>query len=93
MTGENILEALSFDIFIQEGDDQEMIGPIIQDIEKALVKPGWSALRQVSISVKAQGIGNLEVRAEMEEDLQSLAENYLSQLLEVVELRYKVDIW
>ena len=48
MAGHNILEALSFDVHIHVDDIENCIRSIIEGVEKALVKPGWSALRQVS---------------------------------------------
>ena len=48
MAGHNILEALSFDLNVDAGGNEAKgVGSIIQEVEKVVVKPGWSALRQV----------------------------------------------
>ena len=79
MAGHTILEALSFEVLVDSYETEESIGSIIRNVEKALVKPGWSALKQVSIKVL---IGcclvSTEVRAKLSEALQSLPDKYLS---------------
>ena len=50
MAGHNMLEALSFEVNILDQVDEmeNWIRSITKEVEKVLVKPGWSALRQVS---------------------------------------------
>jgi hypothetical protein len=51
--GRNVLEVLSFEVHLEGHEPEDFIGSIIQNVEKILarVKPGWSALRQVSYKV------------------------------------------
>ena len=88
MAGHNMLEALSFEVYVYDHNTEDSIGPIIQKVENVLVKPGWSALRQVSFEVSIVGVGN----AKLFEALQSLPDKYLSQLskLESVAFSYSV---
>ena len=86
--GHNTLEALSFEVRVEDHIEREyIIGLIIQKVEKVLVKPGWSALRQVSLKVS---ILCCPVSAEVSEVLQSLPDIYLSHLskLESVAFNY-----
>ena len=88
MAGHNTLEALSFEVRVEDHIEREyIIGLIIQKVEKVLVKPGWSALRQVSLKVS---ILCCPVSAEVSEVLQSLPDIYLSHLskLESVAFNY-----
>ena len=79
MAGNNILEALFLDVHVEGHETEESIGSIIQYVEKALVKPGWSALKQVSIKVSiACCLVSTEVSAKLSEALQSLPDKYLS---------------
>ena len=79
MAGHNILEALFLDVHVEGHETEESIGSIIQYVEKALVKPGWSALKQVSIKVSiACCLVSTEVSAKLSEALQSLPDKYLS---------------
>ena len=54
MAGHNMLEALSFEVRINGCRTEDLIGSTIQNVEKLLVKPGWSALRRVSFIIKFQ---------------------------------------
>jgi hypothetical protein len=89
MAGHNMLESLSLKVVVDDHESEESIGPIIQDVEKELVKPGWSALRQVSFEFIIESWRN---RAELSEALQSLPDKYLSLLsnLESVAFNYLV---
>ena len=79
MAGHNILEALFLDVQVEGHETEEFIGSIIQNVEKALVKSGWSALRQVSFKVSiACCLVSTEVSAKLSEALQSLPDKYLS---------------
>jgi len=91
MAGHNMLEVLSLKVKLDDPDTatrtKDSIGSIIQNVEKVLVKPGWSALRQVSFKLSVARWGN---SAELLEELQSLPDEYLSHLskLESVAFNY-----
>jgi hypothetical protein len=92
MAGHNMLESLSLVVTVDVHESEDFIGPIIQGVEKELVKPGWSALRQVSFIVlitDENGSGNVP---ELCEALQSLPDKYLGRLsnLESVAFNYSV---
>ena len=91
MGGDNILEALSFNVHIEDLETEDYIGSRVQEVEKVLVRPGWSALRQVSIKIRIS-CGSKEVKARLVEELQSLPGKYLSHLskLESVAFNYSV---
>ena len=91
MAGHNVLEALSLEVQICGYETEEFIGFIIQKVEKVLVKPGWSALRQVSFNVSiACCMVSREACAKLSEALQSLPDKYFSHLtkLESVAFNY-----
>jgi hypothetical protein len=90
LAGHNMLEAFSFEVRVNELDTADHIGPTIQKVEKVLVKPGWSALRQVSFKVS---ITHFEGARSLIEELQSLPDKYLCHLskLESVTFKYLVD--
>ena len=81
LAGNNMLEALSFEIVVCANyvGTADTIGSIIQNVEKVLVKPGWSALRQVSFKVPVARCLVLD-SARLSEMLQSLFDKYVSQL-------------
>ena len=95
MAGHNMLEVLSFEVQVDDDETEDFIGPIMQKMEEILVKPGWSALRQVSfnVSVACYRISN-EDREELSMVLQSLPDKYLSHLpkLESVAFSYSAYI-
>ena len=76
MAGHNMLEALTFDVYVYDHNLEHFIGPIIQKVESVLVKPGWSALRQVSFLISIGRMGN----GKLFEVLQSLPDKYLTHL-------------
>jgi hypothetical protein len=99
MAGHNMLEALSLEVEIDcIGTDcptEDSIGSIIEKVEKVLVKPGWSALRQVSFKLPLARWGmNDGYRANLCEALQSLPDKYLSHLskLESVAFDYSAYV-
>jgi hypothetical protein len=87
MAGRNTLEALSFEVHVGGLETEDFIGSMIQKVEYVLVKPGWSALRQVSIKLS---IGCPWNRAMLYGALESLPDKYLSHLsrLESVAFNY-----
>jgi hypothetical protein len=60
MAGHNMLEALSFKVHVDVNHTEDFLGSIIQNVEKVLVKPGWSALRQVSFKVSISRWGTAQ---------------------------------
>ena len=91
MAGHNILESLSFEVVIDDLETEDFIGSILQKVEKVVVQPGWSALREFSIKVNIS-CGSKEFRANLSEALQSLPDKYLSHIskLESVAFNYSV---
>ena len=86
----NMVEALSCEFIADGGSETEdLIGSIIQKVEEALVKPGWSALRRVSFEVSIPVWRDSEKG--LTEALQSLPDKYLSHLpkLESVAFNYE----
>ena len=75
MAGHNTLEALSFEVLVDSHFTFDSVASTIQQVENKLVKPGWSALRQVSFKLPVKGRGG---SAEFTEALQSLHDKYLS---------------
>ena len=92
MAGHNNLEALSFEIHVDEHEPEDSVGFEVQRVEKVLVKPGWSALRQVSLKVTIACWGGGEKLYKTL--LKCLPEKYLSHLLklESVAFNFSVDI-
>ena len=96
MAGRNILEEVIFEIFLELGDKEEVIGPIVQNVEKALVRPGFPALQRVIIKfscLERMSNSDEEKLAAMLES--SIPEKYLSNLLEhpSVDLYCTADLW
>ena len=79
MAGHNVLEALSFEVNVDGHETENFVGSIIQNVEKVLLKPGWSALRQVSFKISIACCLSSR-NAELSETLQSLPDKYLSHL-------------
>ena len=91
MAGHNILEVLSLEVHIDGHETEDSIGLAIQTVESVLLKPGWSALRQVSFQVSiACCLVSKEDIAKLSQALQSLPDKYLSHLprLESVAFNY-----
>ena len=87
MAGHNALEVLSFEVLVDSHYTEDSVGSTIQEVENVLVKPGWSALRQVSFKLPVK---DRRGSAELTEALQSLPDKYLSRLpkLESVAFNY-----
>ena len=87
LAGHNMLEALSFALTVDGNETEDSIGYVMQKVEKVLVKPGWSALKQVSLKVS---IASSENSVKLCEALQSLPDKYLSHLskLESIAFNY-----
>ena len=94
MAGHNMLEALIFDLRVDDQKETEdSIGSEVQRMEKVLLKPGWSALRQVSFKITLIQFGtpNLELHKALEKILPEKYLNHLSKL-ESVAFDYSVDL-
>ena len=91
MAGHYVLEVLSIIFVIGEDDALDSVGSDFQKVEKALVKPGWSALRKVSFKVLCPSWRN---SPKFFEALQSLPDIYLTHLskLESVSFNYSVSV-
>jgi hypothetical protein len=86
-----MLKTLSFHVHVDGRETEDFIGSIIQKVEKVLVKPGWSTLRQVSFKLSiACCLAPKEKTAKLTDALQSLPDKYLSRLskLESVAFNY-----
>ena len=91
MAGHYTLEAFSFELLVDEYLAEDDIGSEVQRVEKVLVKPGWSVLRQVSFKVTIACWGG---SAKLYKAVQSLPDKYLSQIstLESVAFNFSVAI-
>ena len=95
MAGHNVLEALAFRIDIDSDETADFMGSRIQKMDEVLVKPGWSALKQVSFEILIScRLVSRETSAELIEASKSLPDKYLSHLskLESVTLNCTVDL-
>jgi hypothetical protein len=81
MTGHYMLEALSLEVdaFSEKAWTQDFVGSIFQNVEKVLVRSGWSALKQVSFKFSFCGVSSSD-SAKFLGALQSLPDKYLSHL-------------
>ena len=91
MAGHNTLEALSFEVFVDQHETEDYIESEVKRVEKVLLQPGWSALRQVSFKVTISCWGG---GAKLYEELVQSLPVYLSRLskLESVTFNVSVDI-
>ena len=80
MAEHNMLEALSFDILVDEGETEDFVGSQVQRVEEVLIKPGWSALRQVSFKITIACCGGNDSELYKALLLQSFPDKYLSHL-------------
>ena len=77
MAGHYMLEALFIEFVLEHKETADSIGSKFQKVEKVLVKPGWSSLRQVSFIVTS----SIEcITPNLAEAFQSLPDKYLSHL-------------
>ena len=95
MAGHNMLETLSLEVGVDGHEPVHLIGFIIHNVGKVLVKPGWPALSRVSIKVSiACCLVSREDSTKLTEALQSLPDKYLSHLktrrLQLFRLRCQV---
>ena len=91
LAGQNMLETLSLEVRVSSRRTEDFVGYTIQQLEKVLVKPGWSMLRQVSLKVSIMRPTST-ISQTLCETLQSLPDKYLSHLsnLESVAFDYSV---
>jgi hypothetical protein len=94
MAGDNMLESLSCEVRVDPSDTKDIIGSIIQNMDKVLVKPGWYSLTQVSLKLSCRETMESYYSGISSEELQSLPDEYLSHLskLESVDFNYTVSI-
>jgi len=94
MAGHNILEALSFEVDVGGYVTEDPIGSEVQRLEKVLVRPGWSALRQISVKVVFVCRDDSPELKLYKALLQSLPDKYLSHLskLESVAFNYSSSL-
>ena len=92
LVGHNMLETLSFTVRVFALEEEDFVGSKIQKVEKVLVKPGWSKLKQVSFRVSTGRFGGART---LSKALRSLPDKYLSQLskLESVAFDYSVGLF
>lgn len=89
----NVLEALTFAVEVDGYETEEYIGSIVQKVEEVLIKPGWSALRQVTFKVEiACCLVPREDSAKLSEVVQSLPDKYLSRLSKQFEVNYSAFV-
>jgi hypothetical protein len=96
MAGHIALEALSFELCADDHEAEDLVVSIIQEVVKVFVKPGWSALRQVSFKFTIScWQASREDGAKLFEVLQSLPDKYLSHLprLESVAFNYSTRVF
>ena len=93
MAGHNVLETLTYTINVGGYETEDEIGPIFQKVEEVLIKPGWSALKQVSFKVEiAHCLAPKENIAKLSEALQPLPDKYLSHLSKQLEFNYSTYV-
>jgi hypothetical protein len=95
MAGHIMLESLFFHIHADGGETEDFVLSLTQEVEKVLVKPEWSALRQVTFKVSISWwLVSREDSEKLSEALQSIPDKYLSYLpkLESVAFNYSVHI-
>ena len=95
IAGHNMLQSLSLDVNVDGHETDDFIGSIMQNVEKVLVKPGWSALRQISFEISiACCLVSREESASLSKALQSLPDKYFSHLskLESVAFNFSASV-
>ena len=90
LAGHNKLEALSFALQVDGNATEDSLGSIMQEVEKVLVKPGWSTLRQVSLKISIAPWGNSDKLCEA---LQSLPQKYLSHLSKLKSISFNYSAY
>ena len=94
MAGHNVLEALTYAIDIGGRETEDDIGSILQKVGEILIKPGWSALKQVSFKVVIACCSSpKEVTAKLCEVLQSLPDKYLSHISNSKQLEFNYSAY
>ena len=84
MTGNNMLEVFSLELLPKGSETEDFIGSTFQAVEEMLIKPGWSALRQVSFKVAS-------MRPDLFDALQSIPERYLSHILKLESVYFSYE--
>ena len=91
MAEHNMLEALSFDILVDEGETEDFVGSQVQRVEEVLIKPGWSALRQVSFKITIACCGGNDSELYKALLLQSFPDKYLSHLSRIESVAFNIS--
>jgi hypothetical protein len=88
-----MLESLSCEVLVYLHHTMDIIGSVIQNMEKVLVKPGWSSLRQVSLKISYMATMEPNHDRMLPEKLESLPDEYICHLskLESVAFNYSVS--
>ena len=86
-----MLEALSFDILVDEGETEDFVGSQAQRVEEVLIKPGWSALRQVSFKITIACCGGNDSELYKALLLQSFPDKYLSHLSRIESVAFNLS--
>ena len=94
MVGHNVLEVLSFEVQVDDDDAEDIIGCMMQKMEEIMIKPGWSALRQISFEfpVECHYISD-EDREELSKGIQSLPDKYFSHLLKPESIAFSCSVY
>ena len=94
MAGHNMLEAMSFEVYhgstFSDEDAEDLIGSAFQDVERELVKPGWSALRKVSFGVAVMEEEDCERLCEA---LQFLPDKYLDHFPKFESITFSYSVY
>ena len=90
MAEHNMLEALFLEFAAGSYETEDYIGSAMQEVEKVLVKPGWSALRQVSLKLSLASGRNSE---KLFKALHFLPDKYLSHLLKLESVAFNFSAY
>ena len=93
MAGHNMLEVLSIEVQVDGDETEDSVTSIIQNVEKVLVKPGWSALKQVSfiVSIGFRRV-SMENSARLSKALQSLPDKYPGPLSKLKSVTFNFSV-
>jgi hypothetical protein len=90
LSGDNLLEALSFKVHVRGIHVMDLMVSKIQKVEQVLVKPGWSALRRVSFELLIPPW--IQEDTKMYESLQSLPDKYLRHLSKLESVAFNFQL-
>ena len=88
MAGHNVQEALSFEVEVVGQETEDFIESVFPKVEEILVKPGWSALSQISFKVSCRNwVGKSQLEA-----LRSLPDKFLSHFPKLGSVAFKLRV-